>query len=122
MAAPAAKMDTMAATTMSSVSVKACICLQSLGEGILGRLPVRFADGQNISSILRLVLAFLTVQHLSKMLVAARFRQHPRPARHRRLVTHMLSMAAGQIGNPIAIIILVIPNDRLLHAVMIHLL
>ena len=34
----------------------------------------------------------------------------------------MLSMAAGQISDPIAIIILVIPNDRLLHAVMIHLL
>ena len=33
----------------------------------------------------------------------------------------MLSMAAGQIGNPIAIVILVIPNDRLLHAVMIRL-
>lgn len=31
----------------------------------------------------------------------------------------MLSMAAGQIGNPIATVILVIPNDRLLHAVMI---
>lgn len=34
----------------------------------------------------------------------------------------MLSMAAGQVGNPIAIVILVISNDRLLHAVMIHLL
>jgi hypothetical protein len=36
-------------------------------------------------------------------------------------MAHMLSMAAGQIGNPIAIVILVIPNDRLLHAVMIFL-
>ncbi len=34
----------------------------------------------------------------------------------------MLSMTAGQIGNPIAIVVLVIPDDRLLHVVMIHLL
>jgi hypothetical protein len=37
-------------------------------------------------------------------------------------MAHMLSMTAGQIGNPIAIVVLVIPDDRLLHVVMIHLL
>jgi hypothetical protein len=33
------------------------------------------------------------------------------------LVTHVLPVAAGQIGHPIAMFVLVIGNDRLLHDV-----
>ena len=49
------------------------------------------------------------------MLVAADFGQDPWPVRHRRLVTHMLSMAASQIGHPIAVFVEMIPDDRLVH-------
>ena len=42
------------------------------------------------------------------MLSAARFGQHPRPVGHRRLVTHVLPVAAGQIRHPIAMFVLVV--------------
>jgi len=49
------------------------------------------------------------------MLSAARFGQHPRPVGHRRLVTHVLPVAAGQIRHPIAMFVLVVSRDRLVH-------
>jgi hypothetical protein len=39
--------------------------------------------------------------------------------RERRLVPHMLPMTACQVGHPISVFILMIPDDRLLHAVPI---
>jgi hypothetical protein len=42
--------------------------------------------------------------------------QHPRTARHRRLMTHMLPMAAGEIGYPILVFVQMIGHDRLIHA------
>jgi hypothetical protein len=80
-----------------------------------GRLPVEGVTGQKFHQILRFFLTLFTIQHLSKMLVASGFGQHPWPVRHRRLVTHVLSMAAGQVGHPIAMLVLVIGNDRLVH-------
>ena len=41
--------------------------------------------------------------------------QDPRPARHRRLMAHMLPMAAGEVGHPILVLVEVIPHDRLIH-------
>lgn len=46
------------------------------------------------------------------------FRQYPGPARHRRLMAHMLPMAAGQVGHPILIFVEMIPHDRLIHLVI----
>ena len=56
------------------------------------------------------------------MLLATHFGQHPGPAGHRRLVTHMLSVATGQIGHPMTLLVLVISNDRLVHSggVVVH--
>ena len=61
-------------------------------------------------------VALLAVQGLSKMLFPAFLCQDPGPIRHRRLVTHMLTMAALEVGHPIAIFIQMITNNWLLHA------
>jgi hypothetical protein len=50
------------------------------------------------------------------MLASAFLCQDPGPIRHRRLVTHVLTMAAVQIGYPIAKFVQVISNNRLLHS------
>ena len=41
--------------------------------------------------------------------------QNPGPIRHRRLVTHMLTMATLKIGHPITIFIQMISNNGLMH-------
>ena len=63
----------------------------------------------------RLLVALLTVQHIAKMLIAAGFGQHPRSIAHGRLMPHVLPMAAREIGHPIAVLILMIGDDRLVH-------
>lgn len=65
------------------------------------------------------LFALLAIQMGAQILVASCDGKHPRAIREWRLMAHMLPMAAGQIGNPIAIVILVIADDRLLHVVMI---
>ena len=49
------------------------------------------------------------------MLGSTRFGQDPRSIRHRRLMPHMLPMPASQISNPIAILILMVTDDFLVH-------
>ena len=49
------------------------------------------------------------------MLPPAFLCQDPGPIRHRRLVTHMLTMATLKIGHPITIFVQVIPNNGLMH-------
>ena len=46
--------------------------------------------------------------------------EHPRAIDERGLMPYVLSMTTGQIGNPVALFILVIADDRLLHRMMIH--
>jgi hypothetical protein len=41
--------------------------------------------------------------------------QNPRPIRHRRLVTHMLTMATLKIGHPIALLVLVKADNGPMH-------
>jgi len=50
-------------------------------------------------------ITFLAFQGLTEMLSPAFLCQDPGPIRHRRLVTHMLTMATLKIGHPIAIFI-----------------
>jgi hypothetical protein len=45
----------------------------------------------------------------------AHFGEYPWTAGERRLVTHVLPMATGQVGYPIALLILVKPDNRLFH-------
>jgi hypothetical protein len=49
------------------------------------------------------------------MLLPTGFGKDPGPARHRRTVPNMLPMPARQIRNPIAVLILMVSNNRLLH-------
>jgi hypothetical protein len=49
------------------------------------------------------------------MLVSTGLSQHPRPVCHRWLMTHVLSVAAGEVCNPIADFILVVSDDLLVH-------
>jgi hypothetical protein len=42
--------------------------------------------------------------------------QDPGPVRHRWLVTHVLTVAAVEIGHPIAILVNMISHDGLMHA------
>jgi len=49
------------------------------------------------------------------MLFPTFFFQNPGPIRHRRLMTHMLTMTTLEIGHPIAKFIQVISNNRLMH-------
>jgi hypothetical protein len=62
------------------------------------------------------VITFFTVQQLPAVLLTPSVGQHPGPIGHRRLVPDMLPMAAGQIGHPIPIFILMISDDRLVHS------
>ncbi len=51
------------------------------------------------------------------MLLTSVIGQDPWAVEERRVMSNMLPMTTGQIGNPVAMLILVIPNDRLLHVV-----
>jgi hypothetical protein len=62
------------------------------------------------------LVALLAIQALSQMLFAPFFRQNPGPIGHRWLMTDMLTMAAFQISHPIAKLIHMIADNRLLHA------
>ena len=44
------------------------------------------------------------------------FRQNPGPIRHRRLMAYVLTMAALEIGHPIAILVKMIADYGLLHS------
>ena len=44
------------------------------------------------------------------------FRQNPGPIRHRRLMAYVLTMAALEIGHPIAILVKMIGDYGLLHS------
>jgi hypothetical protein len=49
------------------------------------------------------------------MLFPTFFFQNPGPIRHRRLVTHMLTMAALQICDPVTLFVQMKPNNGLMH-------
>src|SRR5690606_34571080 len=56
------------------------------------------------------VFALPTAQHLVDSGGAPLFRQDPRPIRPRRIVTHVLEMAALQFGHPVSFFVLVKPG------------
>src|SRR6185295_13728913 len=61
-------------------------------------------------------ITLLTVQRLSEMLSPTLRRQNPWAIGHRRLVTHVLTMATLEIRHPIAILIQMIADNDLMHA------
>jgi len=66
-------------------------------------------------SLSPLIIAGLARQRLSKLSLAAFFRKNPWPVDERRLMAHMLSVATGQIGNPIPVLILMKADNHSLH-------
>jgi hypothetical protein len=60
-------------------------------------------------------LAFLAVQMGAQMLLTACDGEYPGAIDEGGLMPYVLPMTTGQIGHPIAVFVLVIPNDRLLH-------
>jgi hypothetical protein len=63
-------------------------------------------------------LALLAVQIGAKMFLTSSDGEYPRAIDEGGLMPYVLSMATGQIGNPVIIFILVISDDRLLHITM----
>jgi hypothetical protein len=55
------------------------------------------------------------VQHLAQPRAATLLREHPRPQLPRRIVPHVLVMAAGQFRDPVVLIVLMKACYRLLH-------
>lgn len=51
------------------------------------------------------------------MLLTSMSGQDPGAVEKRGVMSNMLSMTTGQIGNPVAMLVLMIANDRLLHVV-----
>jgi len=60
-------------------------------------------------------LTLLTIQFGTEKGVPPFLRQYPRTACHRRLMPHMLAMAAAKVGHPMTFLILVITDNGLLH-------
>lgn len=53
------------------------------------------------------------------MLSPTRGREHPGAGEKRRLMAHMLSMTAGQVSHPVAVLVHMKPDDRLIHTHLI---
>ena len=71
-------------------------------SGSRGRFRIRF-------------LALFAIQVRAEKLLAPTGREHPRAVREGRLVPDMLPMTTSQFSNPVAMLILMVPDDRLLH-------
>lgn len=65
----------------------------------------------------RRLVALFAVQDHAKVSRAAFGGRHPGAAEKGRMVSHMLPVAAGQIGDPMAFFVLMIADDGLVHAV-----
>lgn len=63
------------------------------------------------------VLTLFAIQIRAEKLLTPTGREHPRAVSEGRLVSDMLAMTTGQFSNPVAMLILVVPDDRLLHVV-----
>jgi hypothetical protein len=63
----------------------------------------------------RRFLALLAVQMGAQMLLTSSNGEYPRAIDEGGLMPYVLPMTTGQIGHPIAVFVLVISNDRLLH-------
>lgn len=63
------------------------------------------------------LLALLAVQERAKMLLTSSSGQDPWTIEKWGVMSNMLPVATREIGNPVAVLILMIPNDRLLHVI-----
>jgi hypothetical protein len=63
------------------------------------------------------LLTLLTVQGRTEMPLTPAVGKNPWAVEERWVMSNMLPVPTGQIGNPIAMFVLVIADDRLLHGV-----
>lgn len=63
----------------------------------------------------QILIAFFTVQLITQHGFPAGFRYDPGPAYQRRIVAHVLVVAACQLRHPMIFFIFVISDDRLFH-------
>ena len=61
-------------------------------------------------------VAHLAVEHVPDILGPTVCSKHPGPTYERRLMADMLCMATGQISHPVAVLVLMKPDNRLLHS------
>lgn len=61
------------------------------------------------------LLTFFTVERGAEVLIPSSLADHPWAIEKRRVMAHVLPMAAGQLRHPISLFVLVISDDRLLH-------
>ena len=66
-------------------------------------------------SVVSFLVAELAIQRKAQKAAAPFFRSHPRPLDQRRVVAHVLPVAAGQNGPPIPLLILLKADYDLLH-------
>lgn len=62
-----------------------------------------------------MLVAFLALQILPDAALPPFKGQHPGPTHERRLMAHVLPVPAGQVGDPIALLILMKVDDGLIH-------
>jgi len=68
----------------------------------------------------RLGIAVLTIQLEPDARAAAFFSQNPRTRRERRIVSHVLSVAAFQIGAPVTLIVPMESNNLSIHSLLVR--
>lgn len=64
----------------------------------------------------RALIALAAPEHAAQYLIAALFRGDPGPTGPGRIVAHVLIVAAGELGYPVLLHILMKSDDRLSHA------
>lgn len=63
------------------------------------------------------LIALAAREHLAQVAVSASRRDDPGPVGPWRVVPHMLVVAARELGNPVLLLVLVKPDDALIHGV-----
>ena len=76
---------------------------------------MRLGDLALIQRGMAFFVAALTVQLCPKMLLTSFWGGHPRAGDEGWVVADMLTMATGEVGDPVTFFVLMIPNDVLFH-------
>ena len=97
--------------------------IEAVSGQVNGAFVTEEADGAELIRSRKRIgsrfVALLAIQMGTQIPVPSGNGEHPRTVREGGLMPHVLSVTTSQIGNPIAIVILVISDDRLLHVAMI---
>jgi hypothetical protein len=67
-----------------------------------------------------LLVAEAALERRAEPVLPALGLEDPVPREERRLVTHVLAMAAGELGDPVALLVLLVSDDRALHPLRVR--